>query len=492
MKRILQISFLLLLSCAISYGQSTQYPDQKDFIPVNPANTVFGQEDGMKLDSFTVAIPWVNNEELVKSAYGFVYDTNGNTLRGNWWVLDFSSSKFEYFDKQEMSYDSLNRFVEKIYYGMRKDSLVLDAKYLRRFDAKGDFIESEFYDYLPSKGEWKLIWRHSYEYNDRHLRIRGDEKKPDNNGSLKITRKFEYEYDVSGNETAFIQYEKLGGSWKATYKAEYAYDTDGNEVLRQYSYYDVAKKDLLYDSKIVKKYEQGHKVLQEEYSYEGNDWGIDQKIAYSNDSDGRLKISDYMKWDATRFKWYTYARYEKEYDNAGNIISDVFYNGGTVNSSFKPESKKTYEFDNSFERNRLIYPNKEYNRFTSFYFGDAHKLDVFKNYQWDASSQEWMLEEIYRFFYSKAPVPMSTQRIAHPRGLRVFPTLVRDFLTVEGMEEHGIGQVNLDVFDEKGVFLLHKKLRLSEYVLLQGLPAGTYIYRLSSNLGVYSGKFVKQ
>ncbi len=488
MKRILQISFVMLLSWTISYGQNTQYPEQKDI----PANTVFVREDGMKLDSFTVAIPWIDNEELVKDAYGFVYDSNGNALRGNWWMLDVNSSKLVYLDRQEMSYDSLNRFVEKIYYGIRNDSSVLDAKYLKRYDAKGDFIQSEYYKYLLGSEEWKLKWRRSFEYNDQHLRIRGEEQKPDNNGSLKISRKFAYEYDASGNETTFIQYEKQGGNWKATYKAEYAYDADGNEILRQYSYYNSSVGDLLYDSKTVKKYEQGRKVLQEEYSYIGDNWRIDQKIAYSYNSDDRLKMSDYMKWDARRFKWYTYARYEKEYDNAGNIISDVFYNGGTVTSKFKPESKKTYEFDNSFERKRLIYPNKEYNRFTSFYFGFAHKLDIFKKYQWDATIQEWTLEEIYRFFYSKAPVIMGTRSAAQPIGLRVFPTLVRDFLTVEGMEEHGIGQVNLDVFDEKGVFLLHRKLRSSEKVPMHWLPAGTYLYRLSSKLGVYSGKFVKQ
>ena len=332
------------------------------------------------------------------------YDDDGNTL--NEYVRECDENGNELWN-QTVRYSEegkISGFTEHRYDGKGKDIEYKIINYnsdgnityffheTRTYDADGKEIENISYD----KNE-NIEKRTTYEYDANGKNI----EEINYNKDDKIVRREEIEYDADGREIEWKCYDEYG---KCSIQRIYTHDEHGNliqydEYFHGYTRKDEYKRDengntiksVHYDSDgdITKIYEYEYDEMGREIKcvrydddetvaywceYEYDEWGREIKFkSYNSTGHLEYRISE-SKYDENGRKiYYSHAtndiiteKQEKEYDDDGNIISEIHTGYDSDTGQEKSQTIEEYTYDDN--GNRIGYTNNHYDEEETYSF----------------------------------------------------------------------------------------------------------------------------
>lgn len=247
------------------------------------------------------------------------------------------------------------------------------------------------------------------------------------------TNKGYFEYDASGNNILWSEYEWVG-YWLALYNEYYAYDANGNLTLNLYEYWDEMMDNWIKELKYEYTYD-GNNSLTERMIYYWNqdtmDWEIAEKTEYIYDGDGVLiyNLMSFMEegeWVIvlkTEYtydgngniinilvlgyfmeEWFEYGKTDYTYDGNGNMTQEIYYDWDWEDGGWLAIDKYAYTYNSNGNLLTTIYTewfgewmnlNKEENNY------DANGNIILQTYlDWDETSEAWVNESKVDIMYN--------------------------------------------------------------------------------------------
>jgi len=365
--------------------------------------------------------------------------------------------------------------------------------------------------------------------------------------------KTEYSYDINGNISQVTSEEWDAGisAWIPTSKTEYGYD--GNDNLVQFIDYEWGESVARYlnSRKIVMtldengletqtlvsfwdvneelwveawKYEYNYNaidalLLETEYAWDedASDWALSWKTDYTYNEDDKLITKEEFNWDSQTSLWTTYWESIITYDAGGNIdqqldseylegiwqeqwkgvytfdeqnnpLTEIYSQWDEATTQLAPTLKWEYVYDQGTLLSELVVPPK------SWFVPDYRMQIVSKplgyisyEYSTDISDFEVYYQEVYYYneHYPTKVIGSETSHIAS-----IFPNPAREYITFTFAGKYH--QVSFELYDVTGRRVIIKEVENGDLLNLEGLQDGIYLYRISADEQIQTGKLMKR
>lgn len=389
----------------------------------------------------------------------YSYNADGSIAERNYFEWNEDSVDWENDSKELYSYDLSGNQTDYIRYSWdngeqweRRDSSI------NTFDAEGLLIEYNGFRWQDN--QWILRYFSTYTYEEHgwmeehlHRMWYEDDQEWKNN------IKWVYSYNDQGvmlTETRYDQ-EVYEGAWAETYQMEHIFNEE-NQLTTTNSAHWVAEQWEIYRTDTMSYNATG--LLTEDRGYY-LDEGVmrpDYIYLYSYDAYGNLTEYIHHKWDR-------------------NLLDIFLY------------AKHVCTYDLSYSMEDVLLPNDD----TDWDY--KHSQELFSNiplsihvYHWESDS--WEDDMTMDYYYSEMNVigvGVEEERLA---VAQLYPNPVSDQLHVALPE--GSSTATLALYEISGRQVLRRQLEQGEGLPVNFLPAGIYLYTLTVDGVIQSGKLVKR
>jgi len=291
---------------------------------------------------------------------------------------------------------------------MRLDSIVADykSKSIFTYDVKGNCTRQVKY-YWGSNAAWKIEnkWEYAYDINGNNTCTIYYYQEHFSNMGLKPDSKTEYTYNENGNISLAVVYtwDSSAAIWKNNFKIGYTYDSNSNIML-----------ELWYNDS----YEISENLYKFEYAYNSNGNLIHMILSAGYENDNSTRWEGLQKWEYT-------------YDDNNNYFFEVEYDWN--NSQWNLYRKYEYTYDTSIRIDDLIMPNAN--------IAIQYMVTTESDYSYINAS--WEINGKYIYYYS----PQVVSTVVLPTSKSTLKAATKDGqLQVSGMEKGDI----LSVFNLQG------------------------------------------
>ena len=178
-------------------------------------------------------------------------------------------------------------------------------------------------------------------------------------------QRYRYEYDEKKRGIVMELWEFDGTTWSPIQRGDYKYDDRDNMTEEVISAWNASSESWVKAVRHFAEYDEHNRQINyEPYEWNGNYWyGVGEKKTYEWTEDGtNYTCIDSWIWEPAAKQWFNYCRYEKDFDENGNLTRNekMFYNkdlgnwaGAYVYDGYEyHNTKSTLEYD---ELGRLVY-----------------------------------------------------------------------------------------------------------------------------------------
>ncbi|HEY9114360.1 MAG TPA: T9SS type A sorting domain-containing protein [Bacteroidales bacterium] len=380
------------------------------------------------------------------------------------------------------------------------------------YDENENAISQADYE-LDESGDTIFGWKSAYTYDENgYLVMEVYSELNMTNNTWKNQSKLEFTNDDNGNITLLISYQWLSNQWKKMSKVEYSYDTNGNRVSEKAYSWNASQNDWVYLFKSEYSYDENNNMiveidylwdenngewinmskyeliydnnnnysLIENYSWDesNNEWELtySSKYDYTYDSNYNITLEIDSYWDDFVNEWVFSAKIEYSFDDFDNCTLTMYYDWDTDSEEWMVNSKDESTFNTDYSLSDLIYPFW----FEGILTGMLTNWDFYSYYD-----GEWELEESDEFYYSEVVTDIKESK---PVEGNVYPNPAKDFVVFNLNESNK--PANLELIDILGKTVIKQSFSGQTKVYVNELQKGLYIYKLTQNGKVFSGKLI--
>ena len=416
----------------------------------------------------------------------FAYDNAGNRILYRRYD---SYPAWEYFIYREYEYDSNGNRISIIFFReefcwWEFDNIMMRDKQLFEFDNAGNMTMRTEFNWDFTNGVWVgREWggKVMYEFNAhghpvKRLEFDWDTATGDwvpADWRPVITFRNEYEFDTEGRITSHIVYRDNGPGENPANKFLFEFDINGNMTLKTiFSWqmewnqnWEIIGGYWEQFAKYIREYDNaGNRILDSRYFYDWWDefWAGEERTRITFDSEGRIIFGAVYRWHNAGRVWQVAGTVEFEFDSNGNLISEI------IDVAGEPTLKTVWEFD----------PN--YYLFSDVKWGIegvvmVNKMTVMREYV--LVSGNWVEFAVTTAHYSALDdtVDIPNRPTA---SIAVFPNPVSDSFTVSGITENTL----VTVTDLSGRTVLQQMVSPNESVSVGHLPQGMFLVRVNETV----------
>ncbi len=415
------------------------------------------------------------------------YDTDGKQILAQYSKVD-SSGNWVYDYKEEYAYSNGN--LSYMGYSTWDNTLYTwDTLFFGRteYNTNGLLtLREKVFDsgFMHDKTE--------YSYDDEERMVEEIQSDWDYaTGSYVYGTKQTYSYDESDNRTSWLEYEwnQTTNEWEGSYIINYEYDTAGNRIYRERLDIDSTntfvlswKNDYTYNSNNQLTYKISHQ-------WENTDsiWIKSYQCNYEYDAYENTIYEDKLLWDSTANEWVFDYQENFEYDASGNTILQNHQGWDTTSSSLITEYQNDYTYDFETLYSEIVFPPEyEYWNISNLVYFDQYANMMLQKNSSEQKNNQLTTTEVFNFFYSQKIT--SGLVLSEQNELKVFPNPASSFIDVE--IEDSLQPLTIELYNIQGQKMITKQLTDSKRLDVSGLYSGLYIYRLTQNNQIHSGKIL--
>lgn len=436
--------------------------------------------------------------QKLDSIYSYSYDTTLNVVIGALRKYKYDpNGKIVTVDQvpgglTEYKYDASGNKIRSVYYTdttayyynsysyTSSGKLLSEYAYYRTSSAQDWINEYKIeYDYDLSEN---LLSKHTYRWDEFTLSWTGEYFD-------------EYSFDSLGRQNLIIEGDWYDTYWREMWKTEYAYTDSGTIGTKTVFHRDESFTSWVGNQKFENSYDSNNLLILFIYSYwdaSSNSWRASQRSEFLYDVSLNLINETNLSLDSSGNIAGGLSKYDYTYDDAGNVVSILrsFWNGSSGQWYSYSKWENTYSNDYNFEE--LFLPGQEdilyywlttppTNEMSSLF---NHKLTGFNYYMFDSNDS---IHKVYwvNYYYSDPSIVGMPEKF-EAKSI-VFPNPTSGLATFSW--NTGIPEMNLEILSTSGKIILKESILNNKRIPVSNLPAGIYLYKLSSKNGeVLCGK----
>lgn len=364
----------------------------------------------------------------------YSYDTNGNISQVISEEWNVGSSAWIPTSKTEYSYDAGNNLVQIINFewGPSLGQYINSRKVAMTLDENSLEIQTLIFSWDADEELWMETWKYDYNYNAFDALLLETEYAWDDDASdWVLSWKTDYTYNVDDKLTTKEEFnwDSQTSLWIAYWESIITYDADGN-INQQ---------------------------IDSEYLDPSGPWQEQWKGEYTFDEQNNPLTENYSQWDEATTQLAPTAKYEYVYDQS-TLLSELIV---------PPISWFVPDYRQQIVSKPLGYVSYEYNTETPAF--------------------EVYYQEVY-FYNEHFPtnvIGFETSQIAS-----IFPNPVREHITFNFAGEYRV--VSFELYDVTGRRLIQKQVGNGKRLNLEGLQDGLYLYRISAEEQIQTGRVIKK
>ncbi len=442
------------------------------------------------LDSMDLIYYDSGNDQWDSTKYYIEYDASGQMTLLYTTYTDNSTGEVLGGDRYVYSYNTDGSMIEylNLEWDEDIDDWELDFREVYSYDEDGNQIGYISYDWDNSGNVWTRNDSIVNTYNEQGFLIEysGYEWKAD---QWIIRHYSEYSYNAQGlllDQITRMWYED-DQEWKNNIKFEYSYNGEGQMLTTVRSDQDVYDGPWLLEYKLENAYNDEYsRITTSSAHWKTDQWEIYYADTVDYNSSG-LATEDrgyYLDEGNMRPNYiYVYS-----YDANGNLIEYIDHSWDRNASSMELSAKYNYSYDLDYTMAELLLPID--NDLESDLI-----LEYVSNMPLGSHAYYWRNEswEDYRrinYFYSEMNVEGVGVEENELVMARLYPNPVSDLLQVE--LEEGSLKATLTLYELTGRQVLRRQINSGGAVSLSTLPAGVYLYKLTVDGKIQSGKLMKR
>jgi len=377
----------------------------------------------------------LNDETYVwenSSKTDFSYDINGNTsqmIREEW---DEGTSAWIPTDKVEYSYDANDNLVQIIQYEWNKSLSQFINSVKMDFTLNESGLETQLLvsSWVTDPGSWVEAWKYEYNYDANDLML----------------VETEYAWDEGTSD------------WVLSWKAEYTYNENDKLSIKEEFNWDSGTSLWINFWKSTLSYNASGNVIQQldsTYLEPGGPWQERWTAEYTFDEQNNPLTEIYSQWDENTSMLVLTSKWEYIYENE-TLLSDLM---APPLNWFIPDY-----------RQQIV---------------NQPLADIIKYYNVDISAYEIIYQVVY--YYNPPGFPLGIGSESSPLA-SIYPNPAHEYITFDFAGEYH--QVIFELFDLTGRSLLLKQVENGERLNLEEYQSGIYLYRISGDEQIQTGKLM--
>lgn len=420
---------------------------------------------------------WDVNEEnwVVNTKESSVFDAAGNLVSRINFHWDNENNSWINGVKVEFGYDeNRNQNLSGTYlWSEEKNDWVGQSQTTRIFDLLNNLSFKTDYSWESTTDSWIYFSMEKPEYNEYgHIILASYYEWDNENKEWKFIHdinSWEYEYDAGDKMTS-----KIKSQWKAyeqimerTVKFEYEYDEQDRQIMmQQFAWDPEMNKWKPYLRKIIGYDEAGRSNLDTDYlwNFSLNDWKMQREYRWAYDDNSRLIMNSNLSLYGENF--YSGSKSEVLYNDYGRTQMRADYFWDMNINAWAGSSKKEY----------------------TYYDENLTYREV--NFRWDAAEEDWQYYNRRTWYYTFDNVKVADDDVIAENGLKLYPNPADGHIRIN-LAFHGM-PAKLELFTMGGQKILSQTVINDEPVSINHLTQGVYLYRVTQDQKLYTGKIIKR
>ena len=485
MKTKITLLNLVLFITAFGWAQQSNLIQQHRLLPNENNDFSFDTE----YEQFYIRqlIPSGSNISINRSKNTMNSIQSLDSLVSSTWYPNVN--QWKNFTKRKYAYDANGNRTSVIFYSWNSyanpNRWNISRKHAYTYDANGNRVLDIGYYWYTTTSQWIYETKSDYTFdaNDNlSLEISYDW----NVNQWIYDDKFEYTFDANNNLILKINYDwdTNVNQWKNYNKIEYTYDVNNNKTSEIEHYWYEYTNQWINFNRIEYTYDVNNNLILEigyAWDVNANQWKNYNKIEYTYDVNNNLTLKIIHAWDVNANQWKNYKKYEYNFDANENRILYVSYDWDDNLNQWIFNQKNENNYDLSINVSDLIVPLWYINA-----FNPTNKLlDIFSHY-WNTTTNSWDNGYKYFFYYSDT----SGINELSDNNIKLYPNPVNNDLNINF--ENNIGPAIFEVFNMQGTKLLTQKVSTKDQIHLNYLHSGVYLYTITIDGKIKSGKIIKK
>ena len=472
--------FTLMAVLMISLAASAQYSNQKSAEALK-----------LRLDSMEISY-WNSSDEMWEpGTYYYDYNVSGQlTLRFNTWV-DNGSGEVLGDGRNEYSYNEDGSMAKYLNLRWDEDADDWGNKYreVYNYDEDGNQIGSVSHRWDETNELWTPDDSSFNVYNEAGLlsEYSGYEWKTDR-WVIRYYSSYTYEEHGWVDEHITRMWYEDDQEWKNNNKWVYTWNTVGQMLTKIRYDQEVYEGPWLEDNKNENTYNSENLLL----TTSSARWATEQwEIYYSDTMDYNASgwLTEDRGYALDEGNWRTDDRYTYSYDASGNVIEYINSSWDRNALELAVYEKDLFTYDLSHSMTDIVLPDVDSD------WNDNLLMDQFLNIPQSIHVLEWRNNdwedyEKSTFFYSEKNVEGVGVEEQERAMVRIYPNPVSDQLHMDLPE--GASSATLALYEVTGRQVLRRQVNAGASLSLTTLPAGIYLYSLTVDGKIQSGKLVKR
>ena len=259
------------------------------------------------------------------------------------------------------------QFKNEVLFTSNDDSPVLDSIVVESYDETSAWIKDGVYKYGIEEDENKIVYKIYFLDELTNVWTDFPRQEYEYDAQRRLIRDVFYEFSINVRE-------KTVTYWR---KQELLFTYLEGKTKEKISYKrDISLGELIPDQKVIQAFDENDNLLKEEIFYwkAGDEtWFLTKEFEYAYDVNGHQILTSEKSWDYYAGLELGIKKMEFEFDDYGNILSEINYIWSRDSVTWKFDSKINYNYQENGELNSKI------------------------GYMWDLSESHWT--QTYREYY---------------------------------------------------------------------------------------------
>lgn len=286
-------------------------------------------------------------------AYVRTWDDQGNLTLYQRWLWDDVGSIWYGDYMYEYEYDPNGN--RTLYNYMEWDAVQDDWRgerfYERSYDANNNQTQYITYVWDETGWDWVADWRYDADYNSFGQTTGIKYWNYDNVAGWIQTDDIIYDYDLMGNRTLYLYlwWDNTDMEWDGLVRRVTTYDGSGVKSLEESQDWDDAANSWVNDTRteFSKDIITGNIDEELEYTWNGADWVLSEKIEYEFDVLGYPSRNSVFKWDEGLSDWVSDFRIDYQYNSKGERLVEMRLDWNESFSSWDRVNLREWAYDAS-------------------------------------------------------------------------------------------------------------------------------------------------
>jgi len=401
--------------------------------------------------------------------------TSVNSLKMRFDSIIFNNNEEK--EKEVYFYDNITKNTKRVYYRWENNAWVEDDMTEYFCDDNGNVSSYIYYEYNEASGNLEPNAKTVLGYNENNLVINKEEYSYNNN-NWKKQIKYGYEYNDNGQLTIEYEYSVDDGEWELDTKTNYNYENDN---LISKIHLNFTGSDWEFNTKYEYTYEANNLVKESYYTRSNDTWNISSGKEYSyNDNNDMIQKIYYHYTDNNVV--YDY-KHTYTFDNNHNALIEIDYQWDT--DDWLEYRKYEYSYNTNYLLSETILPFESVINDIDFKY-----LNILKTSKYfTKSDNDWSQIATTTLYYSEHDL-VSTQEKQSTKNIKVYPNPASDYINVS-FANNTKDAILFNLFNIQGQIVLSKTIKNNEQINISNLPKGMYLYNVSVNSDIFSGKICK-